>query len=113
MTNRDTHLDMESLVRQVEEQREDKRVQEDSQLARAGIVQGEPAALQRLSMQARRHLYVNASEDPDFGPRQVESFLRFMDEGLESELELAEMDNIVYDSLGEHRILGRRKSKKL
>jgi hypothetical protein len=51
-------------------------------------------------------------KDSNFGPRQVESFLRFMDESLERQCEQAEADNVVYDALGEHRILGRAKKKK-
>ncbi len=104
MNSRNKHLDMETLVKQVEEGRQ-------SDLAYRAICLGDPAALKRLEDQARDHLSIDALKDPDFGPRQVESFLRIMDRELDEELELAEMDNIVYDSLGEHRILGQRKSK--
>ncbi len=49
----------------------------------------------------------------NLGPQQVESLLAFMVEApIERELENAERDNIVYDGLGEHRILGKKKKKK-
>ncbi len=47
------------------------------------------------------------------GERQVESILRFIiDRPTQIQLEDAVADNIVYDQLGEHRILGKKKSKK-
>ena len=49
----------------------------------------------------------------NLGTQQVESLLAFMvEDPLERELENAERDNIVYDGLGEHRILGKVKKKK-
>lgn len=47
------------------------------------------------------------------GPQQVESLLAFMVENsTERALENAERDNIVYDALGDHRVLGKNKKKK-
>ena len=52
-------------------------------------------------------------EADTLGPQQVESLLAFMVEySTERALENAERDNIVYDALGEHRILGKHKKKK-
>ncbi len=51
-------------------------------------------------------------KDNNFGPCQVKSFLHFMFEGQERQFEDAEADNIVYEALGEHRILGKAKKKK-
>ena len=46
-------------------------------------------------------------------PQQVESLLAFLVEiSTERQLENVERDNIVYDGLGEHRILGKHKKKK-
>jgi hypothetical protein len=51
-------------------------------------------------------------EADSLGPQQVESLLAFViDEPLERALENAERDNIIYDALGEHRILGKAKKK--
>ncbi len=46
-------------------------------------------------------------------PQQVESLLAFLVEySIERALEDAERNNIVYDALGDHRILGKHKRKK-
>ena len=61
-------------------------------------------------------LRVNGETVPNqdnLGPQQVESLLAFMVENpIERALADAERDNIVYDGLGDHRILGKKKKKK-
>ena len=65
-------------------------------------------SLQKCASENREH-----NRETPFGERQVESFLRFMvSQEIEREFEDAVADNIVYDSLGEHRILGKAKKKK-
>jgi len=49
----------------------------------------------------------------ELGPQQVESLLTFVvEDSVERALTTTELDNIVYDGLGDHRILGRAKKKK-
>jgi len=106
------HIDMDAIVRQVIEKREeDTRVWNFEQVARyirEGEMEMSVTGSPHTSFHGA-HAHVDVTKDYDFGPRQVQSFLQFMDNSLEREIELAEMDNIVYDSLKEHRILGRRK----
>ena len=82
------------------------------------IVQGDRRALAELqNTPPKRYeelsLKIAAErKGPEFGPRQTESFLHFVFEGKERQIEDAEADNIVYEALGEHRILGKAKKKK-
>lgn len=62
-----------------------------------------------------RNLQISIQEDNInyLGPRQVESLLQFLiNDSIERKLNIAERNNIVYDGLGEHRILGKKKKKK-
>ena len=54
-----------------------------------------------------------AVSEAELGQAQVQSLLAFaVDLYLERKLEDAELDNKIYDGLGDHRILGKRKKKK-
>ena len=51
--------------------------------------------------------------EAELGEAQVQSLLAFrINPNLELALEDAERDNIIYDGLGEHRVLGKKKKKK-
>ncbi len=51
--------------------------------------------------------------EKELGEAQVQSLLAFrVNPDTEENLENAERDNIVYDGLGEHRVLGKKKKKK-
>lgn len=64
----------------------------------------------RLEKQGGVKITVDPQRKDPLGQRQVESLLCFMvSEETERALEDAGADNIVYDGLGEHRILGRAK----
>ena len=72
-----------------------------------------PAAIAWESLQKCASENQEHNRETPFGERQVESFLRFMISAeIEREFEDAEGDNIVYDALGSHRILGKAKKKK-
>jgi hypothetical protein len=105
--NKHIHLDLEEDIRELLESRA------QSTVFRA-ICGGDPKALEELHRsESGVPLRVDSYAKVDAGPRQVESLLRFMVEGeLERALEDAEADNVVYEQLGEHRILGRAKKKK-
>ncbi len=103
MTN--IHINMDEEIRELLSRRE-------NDIVFRAVVLGDPAAHAKLKQERSTVLSVNVSRDIPFETRQVESFLRFMDERLEVDMELAEMDNVVYDGLGEHRILGKKKRKK-
>ena len=88
------------------------------------ICDGDPQAMSKLQQQGSIggwhdsfHKCANENEikrqGTPLGQRQVESLLCFMvSPELERELEDAEGDNVVYDGLGEHRILGKKKKIK-
>lgn len=99
------HIDMEEEIKELLAQRENDTVFQ-------AVVNGDPAAQAKLREERSTAVRIDLKRDIPFETRQVESFLRFMDAGLEKEMELAEMDNVVYDGLGTHRILGKKKNKK-
>ncbi len=100
-----THIDMEEEIKELVAKRE-------GDVVYKAVIDGDAAAQARLRQERSTTLIINPNRDVPFETRQVESFLRFMSEGLENEMESAEMDNIVYDGLGNHRILGKKKKKK-
>ncbi len=52
-------------------------------------------------------------EADTLAPQQVESLLAFLvEDPTQRDMENVERDNIVYDALGDHRILGKHKKKK-
>lgn len=112
----DAHLDMEELTKGIFEQRAQK-------LMYKAIVTGDLIAMAKLekegtvagtkSMEQCARENAIKRQEIFLGTRQVESLLRFMvSRELLYEMEDAEADNLVYDKLGEHRILGKKKTKK-
>jgi len=102
------HLNLDEDIRELIAAREKDTVFQ-------AICRGNPKALDELHRSdTRPPLCIDPyAEIPD-GPRQVESLLRFVvGRSLEREMEDAEADNIVYDQLGEHRVLGAKKCKKV
>ena len=103
------HLDIQSILEEeLKKERENRlghvqRVQYDNHLRRAAKnidfrVPGDEETVPDVD---------------NLGPQQVESLLAFRVEApTERALENAERDNIVYDGLGEHRILGKKKKKR-
>lgn len=76
------------------------------------ICRGDPNSLAKLQREGSKTISVDLRKETPLGQRQVESLLSFMvSNETEKELEDAEGDNIVYDALGEHRILGLAKKK--
>jgi len=103
------HLDIQSILQErLKEERQ-------SRILHVQQVQHENHAMHTLENIDLR-IDVNGETVPikdNLGPQQVESLLAFMvEDSLERALENAERDNIVYDGLGEHRILGKHKKKK-
>ena len=109
------HLDIQSILEEeLKKQRKDRllhvqQVRHEDHLKRATEEEEVyPGGVFRVS--------VNEETVPNvdnLGPQQVESLLAFIvEDSMERALENAERDNIVYDGLGEHRILGKKKKKK-
>lgn len=74
------------------------------------ICTGNPRAMARLQKEGSAETTIDLRREAPVGQRQVESLLRFMvSKETERGIEDAEGDNIVYDGLGEHRILGKKK----
>ena len=103
------HVDIQSILQeQLKKEREDRLLH----------VQG--VQYENHLMRAAKNIDFRISVDGEtvpngdnLGPQQVESLLAFMVEPpIVRALENAERDNIVYDGLGEHRILGKHKKKK-
>jgi hypothetical protein len=102
----DAHIDMTEQMNSLAE-----RLAQDT-MYRA-VCQGDPSALARLQRQGSVQTTIDLRKETPLGQRQVESLLSFMvSETTERAMEDAERDNIVYDGLGEHRILGRVKKNK-
>jgi hypothetical protein len=102
----DTHIDMQESTTELAD-----RLTRDTMFR--AICDGDPKALSRLRQQGGIQTTIDLRREAPFGQRQVESLLCFMvSEDMEKSMEDAEGDNIVYDGLGEHRILGRKKKKK-
>ncbi len=110
----DAHLDMEALTREITQRRE-------LELMYQAICTGEPVAMAKLQQEgsvgpssfsmskcARENALKRQSAL--LGTRQVESLLRFMvSREVQYQMEDAEGDQKIYDSLGSHRILGQKK----
>ena len=74
------------------------------------ICTGNPRAMARLQKEGSVETILDLRREAPVGQRQVESLLRFMvSKETERDMEDAEGDNIVYDGLGEHRVLGKKK----
>ena len=74
------------------------------------ICNGNPVAMSRLQKEGGVETVIDLRRDAPVGQRQVESLLRFVvSSDLERSMEDAEGDQIVYDGLGEHRILGTKR----
>jgi hypothetical protein len=102
----DKHIDVEESMNDIAE-----RLARDTMYH--AICHGDPRAMARLEKEGSIKATIDLSREIPLGQRQVESLLCFMvSEEVERELEDAERDNIVYDGLGEHRMLGRKKKKK-
>ena len=77
------------------------------------ICDGDPGAMSRLEKEGSTTVTIDLRREAPLGQRQVESLLCFMvSDETKIEMENAERDNIVYDGLGEHRILGKKKKVK-
>ncbi len=108
----DLHIDMNTEVQNLI------RAQEES-LAFRAICQGDKAAMAKLRNRSDAgsaqvlEKAVRERKDTPFGQAQVESFLRFMvSRETTRDIEDVGRDNLVYDALGEHRVLGKAKKKK-
>ena len=77
------------------------------------VCEGNPSAMARIQREGSTTVSIDLRREIPFGQRQVESLLCFMvSDSAEKALEDAEGDNVVYDGLGEHRVLGKKKKKK-
>ncbi len=102
----DLHLDIKESMTDISE-----RLARDTMYH--AICHGDPRAMARLEKEGGIKATIDLRKEVPLGQRQVESLLCFMvSEEIERELEDAERDNIVYDALGEHRLLGLAKKKK-
>lgn len=99
------HQDAEETTRSIAE-----RLARDTMFQ--AICNGDIKAMSRLEKQGSIQIPVDLRRETPLGQRQVESLLRFMvSRDIEYALEDAEGDNKVYDALGDHRILGKKKRK--
>ncbi len=102
----DAHIDMQESTTELAD-----RLARDTMFR--AICEGDPSAMVRLQKEGSATAYIDLRREVPLGQRQVESLLCFMvSHETEMALEDAEGDNIVYDGLGEHRILGQSKKKK-
>lgn len=104
----DIHIDMNPEIQKLLALRE-------GDLPYRAIVQGDPYAMARLVNTSNPGWAEKIARESKahLGPSQVESFLRFIvDRPTERALEDAGVDNLVYDQLGEHRVLGKKKGRK-
>ncbi len=110
-----SHLDIQSILQEeLEKQRADRilhvqRVRHVNHLKHATKKEEVyPGKVFRVSVNGE-----TVPEADTLPPQQVESLLAFMvGDPTERSLEDTERDNIVYDALGDHRILGKHKKKK-
>jgi phosphoenolpyruvate carboxylase len=101
----DAHIDMQESTKDLAE-----RLAQDS-LFRA-VCNGDKGAMSRIQRDGSQQVSVDMRKEVPLGRRQVESLLRFMvSDETYRDMKDAERDNIVYDGLGEHRILGKKKKK--
>ena len=102
----DAHIDMQESTTELAD-----RLARDTMFQ--AICEGNPTAMVRLQKEGSATTAIDLRREVPFGQRQVESLLCFMvSHETEMALEDAEGDNVVYDGLGEHRVLGRAKKKK-
>ncbi len=103
----DAHIDMTESTTELAD-----RLARDTMFR--AICEGDSAAMARLQKEGSTTVTIDFRREALLGQRQVESLLCFMvSPELEKEIEDAEGDNVVYDGLGEHRILGKKKKKKI
>jgi hypothetical protein len=101
----DAHIDMQESTKDLAE-----RLAQDSLFQ--AICDGDTRAMSRIQRDGSRQVSVDMRKEVPLGQRQVESLLRFIvSDSTKRDMEDAERDNIVYDGLGEHRLLGRKKKK--
>jgi hypothetical protein len=106
----DKHIDMNPEIQRI-------LVSRAQDVVYRAIVEGNPNAMLQLQHDNQavvgKVLAKARRERKDPGPAQVQSFLRFVvDRATERQMEDAEADNVVYDALGEHRILGKKRKQK-
>ncbi len=102
----DAHIDMNESTSELAD-----RLARDSMFR--AICGGEPRSMHKLQQAGSVTAHIDMKREAPLGQRQVESLLCFMiSSDIERDLEDAEGDNVVYDGLGEHRILGKKKKKK-
>ena len=102
----DAHIDMQESTKDLAD-----RLAQDFLFQ--AVCNGNQKAMSRIQKDGSRQVSVDMRKEVSLGQRQVESLLRFMvSEETYRAMEDAERDNIVYDGLGEHRILGKKKKKR-
>ena len=100
------HIDMNQVI-------QDEITDPKNSLEHRAICYGDPDDLKQLSSKGSMQLTISPNKEVPSGPRQVESLLRFVvSKEVERAMEDTVADNIVYNQLGEHRILGKMKNKK-
>ena len=106
----DAHIDIQNDIQESTTELAE-RLARDT-LFRA-VCEGNSSAMSRVEKEGSTTVAINLRREIPFGQRQVESLLCFMVSGpTEKALEDAEGDNVVYDGLGEHRVLGKKKKAK-
>jgi hypothetical protein len=102
----DAHIDLQESTTELAD-----RLARDTMFR--AICEGDSQAMARLQQEGSTTVTIDLRRETPLGQRQVESLLCFMvSKETQREMEDAELDNIVYDGLGEHRILGKKKKKK-
>ncbi len=101
-----THFNMDQIIKDIQVSR--------GKLAMLqAVCEGDARALKIVQEEGSVKIRVDVEKEIPIGTRQVESLLRFsLERNVERAIEDALADHIVYDQLGEHRILGRAKKPK-
>lgn len=103
----DRHIDMTHEIQELLADRQ-------KDLLHRAICEGDPKAMRKIEAAGSAKEALPFQELNDLGARQVESILQFViSRETQRAMEDATADNHVYAQLGEHRILGKRKSKNL
>ncbi len=101
-----SHLDIQSILEEELKKQRESRILHLQDLSQKKHVRDNPD----FNVLANGETVPN---EDNLGPQQVESLLAFVvGNPTERFLEDTERDNIVYDALGDHRILGKHKKKK-
>ncbi len=99
------HIDIQSIIQEEIKRRREDRLGHVQQVNHYSKVRENP----NFRVVAEGETVPNLDR---LGPQQVESLLTFVvEDSVDRALGTAEMDNRVYDGLGEHRLLGRAKRK--